>query len=66
MGHKRRPSLHCGGRAHQLPYDRDAGIPLKGDRSGQYSIRINRQWRICFDWNVGAAEKVEIVVYHGG
>jgi len=37
---------------------------LKGDRAGQYSIRINRQWRICFDWNDGSAENVEIVDYH--
>lgn len=36
---------------------------LKGDRSGQHSIRINDQWRICFRWNDGA-EAVEIVDYH--
>ena len=36
---------------------------LKGDRSGQWSIRINSQWRICFVWNDGA-EQVEIVDYH--
>jgi toxin HigB-1 len=36
---------------------------LKGDRKGQYSIRINDQWRICFRWNDGA-EDVEIVDYH--
>ncbi|MBX3051362.1 MAG: type II toxin-antitoxin system RelE/ParE family toxin [Caldilineaceae bacterium] len=37
---------------------------LKGDRQGQYSIRINDQWRICFVWtDLGAAE-VEIVDYH--
>ena len=35
---------------------------LRGDRSGQHSIRINRQWRICFVWNEGA-EDVEIVDY---
>ena len=39
---------------------------LSGDRSGQYSIRINRQWRICFRWPDDAAEDVEIVDYHGG
>lgn len=33
---------------------------LEGDRNGQYSIRINRQWRICFVWNDGDAYKVEI------
>lgn len=37
---------------------------LKGDRSGQYSIRINDQWRICFTWSNGAAYQVEIVDYH--
>lgn len=36
---------------------------LKGDRKGQHSIRINRQWRICFVWEEGA-ENVEIVDYH--
>jgi proteic killer suppression protein len=36
---------------------------LKRDRKGQYSIRINDQWRICFRWN-GGAEDVEIVDYH--
>ena len=37
---------------------------LKGDRSGQYSIRINDQWRVCFCWSDGGAESVEIVDYH--
>lgn len=37
---------------------------LVGNRSGQYSIRINDQWRICFGWNDGAATNVEIVDYH--
>ena len=39
---------------------------LSGDRSGQYSIRINQQWRICFEWPQGAdgPENVEIVDYH--
>lgn len=49
-----------------------AGLPsnrfetLKGDRAGQYSIRINDQWRICFGWPEGASgpENVEIVDYH--
>lgn len=36
---------------------------LSGDRAGQYSVRINRQWRVCFIWNDGA-EMVEIVDYH--
>ena len=37
---------------------------LKGNRKGQYSIRINKQWRICFAWNNGTVEQVEIVDYH--
>ena len=37
---------------------------LKGDRRGQYSIRINDQWRICFNWSANGAENVEIVDYH--
>ena len=53
--------------AVQLP---DLAVPpgnrleaLKGGRSGQYSIRINDQWRICFRWESGA-HQVEIVDYH--
>jgi toxin HigB-1 len=37
---------------------------LRGDRSGQHSIRINDQWRICFRWRSGDAHDVEIVDYH--
>jgi proteic killer suppression protein len=37
---------------------------LSGDRSGQYSIRINDQWRICFAWDEGSATDVEITDYH--
>lgn len=37
---------------------------LSGDRSGQWSIRINQQWRICFEWQDGDAHNVEIVDYH--
>jgi proteic killer suppression protein len=37
---------------------------LKGKRSGQYSIRINDQWRVCFRWMDAGAEDVEIVDYH--
>ncbi len=37
---------------------------LSGDRKGQYSIRINDQWRICFIWRVGDAHDLEIVDYH--
>ena len=49
----------------------DLGIPpgnrlkrLTGNRQGQYSIRINDQWRICFRWSEGDAYEVEIVDYH--
>ena len=37
---------------------------LKGNRKGQYSIRINDQWRICFKWKTGDAYDVEITDYH--
>jgi proteic killer suppression protein len=37
---------------------------LKGDRAGQYSIRINEQWRVCFRFEIGNAFDVEIVDYH--
>ena len=50
---------------------RDLKIPpsnqlekLSGNRKGQYSIRINKQWRICFEWKSGNAYKVEITDYH--
>lgn len=37
---------------------------LKGDRQGQHSVRINKQWRLCFRWHDGDAYDVEIVDYH--
>jgi len=37
---------------------------LSGDRSGQYSVRINDQWRVCFVWTDAGPENVEIVDYH--
>jgi len=37
---------------------------LRGDRSGQFSVRINEQWRICFRWKDGDAHDVEITDYH--
>lgn len=37
---------------------------LRGNRAGQYSIRINDQWRICFRWSDAGPERVEIVDYH--
>ena len=50
---------------------RDLAVPpgnrleaLKGNRTGQHSIRINDRWRVCFTWRDGAAHDVEIVDYH--
>ena len=37
---------------------------LKGDRAGQYSVRVNEQWRVCFRWKDADAYDVEIVDYH--
>lgn len=37
---------------------------LRGDRAGQYSIRINDQWRVCFTWTHNGPAEVEIVDYH--
>jgi len=37
---------------------------LRGDRKGQFSIRINQQWRVCFKWKDGDSLDVEIVDYH--
>mgnify|MGYP001237871659 CR=1 FL=1 len=54
--------------AHEL---KDLAFPpgnrleaLRGDRAGQYSIRINDQWRVCFRWTDTGPEDVEIVDYH--
>ena len=38
--------------------------PLKGSRQGQYSIRINSQWRLCFEWRDENVHEVELVDYH--
>lgn len=40
--------------------------PLRGDRLGQHSIRVNDQWRLCFVWTEAGPENVEIVDYHRG
>jgi Txe/YoeB family toxin of Txe-Axe toxin-antitoxin module len=54
----------------RLAKDPQAAIPgnrleaLKGDRLGQYSIRINERWRICFAWQEGNAHDVEIADYY--
>jgi toxin HigB-1 len=56
---------------HRAKHIEDLRVPpgnrleaLKGDRKGQYSIRINDQWRICFFWKDGDAYDVEITDYH--
>ena len=56
---------------HAARYLKDLRVPpgnrlerLSGDRRGQYSIRVNAQWRICFVWRQGGAEDVELVDYH--
>ncbi len=54
-------------RSKKLPQDIqtvDRLEQLSGDREGQYSIRINSQYRICFEWLNGDASNVEIVDYH--
>jgi proteic killer suppression protein len=40
------------------------GNQLGGSRAGQYSIRVNDQWRICFSWSASGAGNVELVDYH--
>ncbi|MDF1587308.1 type II toxin-antitoxin system RelE/ParE family toxin [Marinimicrococcus flavescens] len=52
------------GNLRQLPGSRLEA--LRGDRQGQYSIRINDQWRVCFEWpgSADGPENVEIVDYH--
>ena len=37
---------------------------LAGERAGQYSIRINEQYRVCFSWESGYADRVQIIDYH--
>ena len=56
---KRRPDT---GRPQDPPGNRLE--KLYGDREGQYSIRINDQFRVCFEWKDGDAHEVEIVDYH--
>ncbi len=57
--------LHLAGRIDDLrvpPHNRLE--KLKGDRAGQWSIRVNDQYRVCFRWTARGAEGVEIVDYH--
>jgi proteic killer suppression protein len=57
--------LHCAVDLSDLAAPRGNRLEaLLGNRLGQYSIRINDQWRICFKWTAGGAEDVEVVDYH--
>ena len=57
--------VEIAGRLHDLKVPPGNWLEaLKGERSGQYSIRINDQWRVCFRWTDAGAEDVEIVDYH--
>jgi len=58
---------------HEAEQLRDLAAPpgnrletLRGSRAGQHSIRINDQWRLCFVWSEGGAERVATVDYHQG
>jgi len=62
---RRLARLHAATSLHDLAQIRGNRLEaLKGNRAGQYSIRINNQWRICFSWRDGKARDVEIVDYH--
>ena len=57
--------LHMAGRLDDLRVPPGNRLEkLSGDREGQYSIRINDRWRLCFTWTGADAEDVEIVDYH--
>ena len=57
--------LHAAGRLDDLSVPPGNRLEaLRGDRQGQHSIRVNNQYRICFVWRDGGADKVEIVDYH--
>lgn len=57
--------LHAATVLHSLTVPPDNQLePLKGNRKGQHSIRINDQWRVCFRWQEDGAYDVEIVDYH--
>ena len=57
--------LHTAERLEELTYPPGNRLEkLRGSRAGQYSLRINNQWRICFRWVGNHAEDVEIVDYH--
>ncbi|MCS4591605.1 type II toxin-antitoxin system RelE/ParE family toxin [Brevibacterium sediminis] len=57
--------IHAAKDVEDLRVPRDNRLErLVGDRSGQHSIRVNAQWRICFVWREGGADDVELVDYH--
>jgi proteic killer suppression protein len=57
--------IHAATRLEELLVPRGNRLErLRGDRAGQYSIRINDQWRICFRWHDGDAYDVEVCDYH--
>ena len=56
--------LHAARELRDLAFPGNHLEKLSGDRRGQYSIRVNDQWRLCFSWNDGNAYDVEIVDYH--
>jgi proteic killer suppression protein len=59
------PQLHAAGDLRDLTISSANQLEnLKGDRRGEYSIRVNRQWRICFRWKNGHASDVEITDDH--
>lgn len=62
---KRLEKLNAANELRDLRNQGDRLEKLEKGRKGQYSIRINDKWRVCFDWNDGNAENVQIVNYHG-
>lgn len=56
--------LHAARTLHDLRAPGSSLEALKGDRAGQYSIRINDRYRLCFIWEDGDADQVEITDYH--
>jgi proteic killer suppression protein len=57
--------LHAAGDLKDLPVPASNQLEaLKGDRKGEYSIRINKQWRTCFKWDAGHASDVGVTDYH--
>jgi len=64
-GHKKLLVLHAVEDVNHLAFPPGNRFEkLEGDRKGQYSIRVNDQWRICFRWENGDAHDVEICDYH--